>query len=267
MLFFGVFRIFFSFFVSVCRHKLRLPLFPKEIDEEDESHARNDHQERPELRGRDACNELTAVVVAHEFYQEAEDSVADQINAHIVSELKFQKQERAYREHYKQEGSLVKLRGVNRTGVSGEEHAEEGIGGLAVAAARKEAAYSAEGVSDEDRAGDERERVDKTDAEPFAENGVARHKYGDAADKSAEEGNSRAEIEAVCGIFNILVGRLEESRRAEAERDRNDSVVIDEIGELCVDLELLRISVKDGEERDNNADGDHHPVHMDRNGS
>ena len=121
----------------------------------------------------------------------------------------------------------------------GELHAEEEVGLLTVTAAREEAADAPKAVRYKDRAGDRRYYLIELCLVAAAEDKVEREEYHDTADKSADERDAASKLKAALGIFDIIVGRLKESRREKSERDRCNSVVEDEICKSLLDALLL----------------------------
>ena len=125
---------------------LDISLFLKIIEKEDESYSEYNHRYRPELRGRDTGYELSSVVSANELEKESEDSVGDEVDAHIMSEIKLQKQEEHYSEENEQERRLIELSRMNGVRQCRELNSEEGVGRDTVATARKEASDTSECV-------------------------------------------------------------------------------------------------------------------------
>ena len=187
------------------------------LDEEDQRHADNDHQDGPELRGRDSRNERASVVTAKELITESEDSVRDNVDAHIIFEVELQKKEEHHTENYEEEHRFVKLSRMNRLGKSRELYAEEGIGRLAVAATCKEAAESAECVCDSDAAGRNRKKIDGSAVKLIPCDQVYQKEGSYATDKAADKGHALTDFEARRGILNVVIQRLEERGREKSD--------------------------------------------------
>ena len=231
------------------------------IEKEYQSNAKKNHRDRPELGGRDARNQLASVVAADELEEESEDSVGDEIYAHIVLKVELQKQEEHHAEEYEEECRLIQLRRVNGMIKVRELDSEEGVGLNAVAAAREEAADPAEAVSDGDAAGDERDHVDDPAAELVSDDEVYNKEGYDAADKSAHKGHALTEIEARLGVLDIVIHRLEERCRDKSDNYRTDTEEEGEVEKLLVDPQPLAAEGK-RDKRAENAYGDHKTVHM-----
>ena len=68
-------------------------------------------------------------------------------------------------------------------------------------------------------------------------------------------------MESVFGMLNIVVGRLKQRGKPEAEQNGNDTVVINKVGQLSRQSELFGIS-EQHKKRKQNSDGNHNAVHM-----
>ena len=142
-----------------------------------------------------------------------------------------------------------------------ELDAEEAVGGLAVAAARKKASDATKGVCHGDDAGREGEDVQHSSGQTATQDEIHRQEGDDASDQSAEEGDAAAKAEARSGIFDIVVGCLKQSSRSKSDCDRGDSVEEYEIGKALVNADFFCIIGKTSKS-DKDSDGDHDAVHM-----
>ena len=248
----------------LCRRNgclFRFSLVEEIAEREDERNAQNNHHDRPELRGRESCNKLTARVVSQNLVDKTENTVGNEVDTHVVAKSLFEDQVGENAKQNEQKCRLIELRGVDLHGKVRELDAKEAIGGSAVAAARKEASDASERVCNGDDAGSEGHDIHNPAGQSASEKEIDAEEEDDTADQAAEEGDATTKTEAGCGVFNIVVGRLEHSGSAEANGDRTDAVKVDEIDELIVDPKLFGI---DGQapKADENTNGDHNAVHM-----
>ena len=143
----------------------------------------------------------------------------------------------------------------------GEGHTQEKIGLFSVATARKEATDSAPSVGDQDGAGDHGDHLIKLGFKFLAEDEIARKETDHAADEAADEGHTRADLEARRGIGDEVIGGLKQGGKHKADEDGGNAVEKHEVHKLLVRLLDLRVE-KQHQEAAENADGDHHAVHM-----
>ena len=246
-----------------CRlQALLLVALCKEITEgEDEGNAQNDHQKRPELRGGNAGNELAACIVAQKLVKEAEDAVGDEVDGHIVAEILFEKEIGKNSKQNKQKCRFIELCGVNGNRKARELDTEEAIGGLAVAAACKEATNATKGVCNGDAAGSQGKDIKHATGQTGTHNEVDCQEGYNTANESAEEGDAAPEFEACGGIFDIIVGCLKECRRAKADRNGCNAVKENEVGKFFVNANTLCIKGEHEKAR-KNSNGEHNAVHM-----
>ena len=240
---------------------LDISLFLKIIEKEDESYSEYNHRYRPELRGRDTGYELSSVISANELEKESEDSVGDEVDAHIMSEIKLQKQEEHYSEENEQERRLIELSRMNGVRQRRELNSEEGVSLDSVAATRKEASDSAEAVRDSDTAGHEREYIDQSAVKPGSCDEINYQEGNDSTDKTAHKGHALSEFEACRRVLDIVIYRLEERCRGKADDDRTYSEKEGEIQEALADSKLFAPEGKryKGAEY---ANGDHNTIHI-----
>lgn len=248
-----LYELTFGFF----RIALRLNV----LDEEDQRYTDDNHEDRPELRGGNSRNELASVVTAKELDTESEDSVGDDVDAHIILEVKLQKQEEHHAEDDEEESRLIKLGGMNGRRKSRELNAEEGIGLLTIAAAREEASKSAERVRDSDAAGRDRKQVNNSAAKLVSRKKVYQKEGSDTTDKTADECHSSGKIEACRRILDIVVYSLEYRRCEESDSDSTDTGKEGEIKEALANAKLLSQESK-SYKRAENSDSDHKSVHI-----
>ena len=222
-----------------------------------------DHDKSPELGGAHPRHKTSAIVVADIFDQEAEDPVSDQINGHIVSKLLFEEQESADPEQNKQKDRFKQLGGIDLLGHTDKLNAENRVGGLAVAATRKKASDPAEGVGDQNTAGQNADNVDQTGLILFAENKVDDQKAYRAPDQTADKRQTAVELKSLRGIFDIIVNALKQRRRQKPDDDRHDGVKGNKIGKAAFDV--IAFAERPQHDKTNrDADPDHQPVQVDK---
>lgn len=247
---------------AFCEHLLFLS--KNALEREVDRHAQNDHAERPELRGRKPRNERAAIVAAEHFVKEAEHTVGNEIEAHVVLKALFEEQIGADPKENKEERRLIELGGVHLVQKAGELHAEEGVGHSAVAAGGAKASNSAKGVRDGDDTGGEREDVGHPCGKTGAENEVDDEEECRAANQSADKGHARihADVKAVLGVFEEVIKGLKQDRGANARRNGRDTVKEQKIDEFFIKAELFAVEREDHKAREN-AEREHDTVHMD----
>lgn len=178
-------------------------------------------------------------------------------------EILFHEQDKANGEQKEQKRGFVKLGRVDGVRQVGELHAEETVRFLAVATAREKATDASERVRDQDRARGHGQHLVQLGFITLSENRVDNQEASYTADQTADKGNPPAEVEPRFRVFDIVISRLKERRRAEAYDDRGDRVIEDEIDEFFLDFLFLAV-VEDHAEAGENTHRDHKPVHIEK---
>ena len=226
-----LYELTFGFF----RIALRLEV----VNKEDQRYTDNNHQYGPELRGGNSRNELASVVTAKELVTESEDSIGDNVHAHIIFEVELQKKEEHHAEDDEEEDRLVKLSRMNRLGKSRELDAQEGIGRLAVAAACEEATESTKCVRDSNTTRCDRKQVNSSAVKLISCDPVYQKEGSNTADEAADEGHALTDMEARLGILDVIIDRLEERGREKSDGYSADTGKEGEIKEALADSLLL----------------------------
>ena len=140
---------------------MRAALLVTLIHDVEEGAADGDHDDRPELRGGNTGDEGAARIAAYKLNEEAEDAVGGEVERHVVVKLMAHQEINRHAVEDKEEDGLVEHGGVHGLGEHRELNTEGAVGDLTVAAAGEEATDTAEGVCDENGAGEEAHDVEQ----------------------------------------------------------------------------------------------------------
>ena len=227
------------------------------IDEEGDTE--DYHNDGPELRGGHRTDESTAIVTTVELNDITEDTVSHEVEGHIVVEFKDEKKDGADTAHHKQENRLVEHCGKHRLGQVGEMHTVFVVH-LSGATTRKEATHTTKGVGDKNEGRNNGEEVEEGDLEFLMENPVADEEGSHTANQTAEEGHT-TDFKSGGRILKVVIEGLEERRRAKAEGNRGNTIIINKVNKFFVNAQKLREN-EEHYKATKHTDGDHHAIHM-----
>ena len=220
--------------------------------------ASNEQDNRPELGRGNIPDELSAMVIAPEFYDEAPNPIRDHVNPEIENAFFFQCEDKQKKGEGNQENGLEQVCGDDLVIHPGETHAIPGIRFLAIAAPGEETANPPDAVGDANAAWRDHEQLAHHREVFSAQNGeITDQKRGDAPDEAAIESHGpRPRVGA--SFFDEIVKVLEQEPRDHPDENRDDRVELNRVHRLLRVVLLFEIKAQEPkakEHPDKNHDG------------